>query len=196
MIASILGGYALARYNVRAGESILTVILALSFLPAVSRIVPIHPLPVLRSLRDPAGSDPGLCGRGDPARHLAHGWLVPPDTYPARAGRPHRRRRCRADGAADHPAPSHPGHPRRCHARPHRCREAILAPADPVAEPERPAIYRGAPEIRRRYRVRHQLAALGRGEPPRTHPRADPLRIAATTSRPRGRARRRHQGMR
>ena len=41
MIASILGGYALARYNVRAGESILTVILALSFLPAVSRIVPI-----------------------------------------------------------------------------------------------------------------------------------------------------------
>lgn len=41
MIASILGGYALARYNVRAGESILTVILALSFLPTVSRIVPI-----------------------------------------------------------------------------------------------------------------------------------------------------------
>jgi len=41
MIASILGGYALARYNVRAGESMLTVILALSFLPAVSRIVPI-----------------------------------------------------------------------------------------------------------------------------------------------------------
>ena len=41
MIASILGGYALARYNIRAGESILTVILALSFLPAVSRIVPI-----------------------------------------------------------------------------------------------------------------------------------------------------------
>lgn len=40
-ICSILGGYALARYNVRAGESILTVILALSFLPAVSRIVPI-----------------------------------------------------------------------------------------------------------------------------------------------------------
>jgi len=40
-IASILGGYALARYNVRAGQSLLTVILALSFLPAVSRLVPI-----------------------------------------------------------------------------------------------------------------------------------------------------------
>lgn len=40
-IASILGGYALARYNIRAGESLLIVILALSFLPAVSRIVPI-----------------------------------------------------------------------------------------------------------------------------------------------------------
>jgi multiple sugar transport system permease protein len=40
-IASILGGYALARYNLRAGESLLMVILALSFLPAVSRIVPI-----------------------------------------------------------------------------------------------------------------------------------------------------------
>jgi multiple sugar transport system permease protein len=40
-IASILGGYALARYNVRASESLLTVILALSFLPAVSRLVPI-----------------------------------------------------------------------------------------------------------------------------------------------------------
>lgn len=40
-IASILGGYALARYDVRAGESLLMVILALSFLPAVSRIVPI-----------------------------------------------------------------------------------------------------------------------------------------------------------
>jgi multiple sugar transport system permease protein len=40
-ISSILGGYALARYNVRAGQSLLTVILALSFLPAVSRLVPI-----------------------------------------------------------------------------------------------------------------------------------------------------------
>lgn len=40
-IASILGGYALARYNIRAGQTLLTVILALSFLPAVSRIVPI-----------------------------------------------------------------------------------------------------------------------------------------------------------
>ena len=40
-VASILGGYALARYNIRAGESMLTVVLALSFLPAVSRIVPI-----------------------------------------------------------------------------------------------------------------------------------------------------------
>jgi multiple sugar transport system permease protein len=39
--ASILGGYALARYNMRAGESLLIIILALSFLPAVSRIVPI-----------------------------------------------------------------------------------------------------------------------------------------------------------
>jgi multiple sugar transport system permease protein len=40
-IASILGGYALARYNIRAAQSLLTVILALSFLPAVSRIVPL-----------------------------------------------------------------------------------------------------------------------------------------------------------
>lgn len=40
-IASILGGYALARYDIRAGESLLTIILALSFLPAVSRLVPI-----------------------------------------------------------------------------------------------------------------------------------------------------------
>jgi multiple sugar transport system permease protein len=40
-IAAILGGYALARYNIRAGQSLLTVILALSFLPAVSRLIPI-----------------------------------------------------------------------------------------------------------------------------------------------------------
>jgi multiple sugar transport system permease protein len=40
-IASILGGYALARYDIRAGETLLVLILALSFLPTVSRIVPI-----------------------------------------------------------------------------------------------------------------------------------------------------------
>jgi multiple sugar transport system permease protein len=40
-VASTLGGYALARYDVRAGESLLIVILALSFLPAASRIVPL-----------------------------------------------------------------------------------------------------------------------------------------------------------
>lgn len=40
-VASTLGGYALARYNIRAGEALLIVILALSFLPAASRIVPL-----------------------------------------------------------------------------------------------------------------------------------------------------------
>jgi multiple sugar transport system permease protein len=40
-IASILGGYALARYDIRAGQTLLIIILALSFLPTVSRIVPI-----------------------------------------------------------------------------------------------------------------------------------------------------------
>lgn len=39
--ASILGGYALARYDIRAGQTLLIIILALSFLPTVSRIVPI-----------------------------------------------------------------------------------------------------------------------------------------------------------
>ena len=40
-VASTLGGYALARYDVRAGQALLIVILALSFLPAASRIVPL-----------------------------------------------------------------------------------------------------------------------------------------------------------
>jgi multiple sugar transport system permease protein len=40
-VASTLGGYALARYNVRSGEAVLIVILALSFLPSASRIVPL-----------------------------------------------------------------------------------------------------------------------------------------------------------
>ena len=40
-VASTLGGYALARYNLRSGEAILVVILALSFLPSASRIVPL-----------------------------------------------------------------------------------------------------------------------------------------------------------
>ena len=40
-VASTLGGYALARYNVRSGEALLIVILALSFLPSASRIVPL-----------------------------------------------------------------------------------------------------------------------------------------------------------
>jgi ABC-type glycerol-3-phosphate transport system permease component len=40
-VASTLGGYALARYDLRAGEAILVVILALSFLPSASRIVPL-----------------------------------------------------------------------------------------------------------------------------------------------------------
>lgn len=40
-VASTLGGYALARYDLRSGEAILVVILALSFLPSASRIVPL-----------------------------------------------------------------------------------------------------------------------------------------------------------
>jgi multiple sugar transport system permease protein len=40
-VASTLGGYALARYRMRAGEGLLIVILALSFLPSASRIVPL-----------------------------------------------------------------------------------------------------------------------------------------------------------
>jgi ABC-type glycerol-3-phosphate transport system permease component len=40
-VASTLGGYALARYDLRAGEALLIVILALSFLPSASRIVPL-----------------------------------------------------------------------------------------------------------------------------------------------------------
>jgi multiple sugar transport system permease protein len=40
-VASTLGGYALARYDIRAGQAVLIVILALSFLPAASRIVPL-----------------------------------------------------------------------------------------------------------------------------------------------------------
>jgi ABC-type glycerol-3-phosphate transport system permease component len=40
-VASTLGGYALARYNMKAGEGLLVVILALSFLPSASRIVPL-----------------------------------------------------------------------------------------------------------------------------------------------------------
>ena len=40
-VASTLGGYALARYNMRSGEALLIVILALSFLPSASRIVPL-----------------------------------------------------------------------------------------------------------------------------------------------------------
>ena len=40
-VASTLGGYALARYNMRSGEALLVVVLALSFLPSASRIVPL-----------------------------------------------------------------------------------------------------------------------------------------------------------
>jgi ABC-type glycerol-3-phosphate transport system permease component len=40
-VASSLGGYALARYDLKAGQAVLIVILALSFLPAASRIVPL-----------------------------------------------------------------------------------------------------------------------------------------------------------
>jgi multiple sugar transport system permease protein len=40
-VASTLGGYALARYDMKSGESLLIVVLALSFLPSASRIVPL-----------------------------------------------------------------------------------------------------------------------------------------------------------
>ena len=40
-VASSLGGYALARYNMKSGEALLIVVLALSFLPSASRIVPL-----------------------------------------------------------------------------------------------------------------------------------------------------------
>lgn len=40
-VASTLGGYALARYNMKSGEALLIVVLALSFLPSASRIVPL-----------------------------------------------------------------------------------------------------------------------------------------------------------
>jgi ABC-type glycerol-3-phosphate transport system permease component len=40
-VAASLGGYALARYDLKAGQAVLIVILALSFLPAASRIVPL-----------------------------------------------------------------------------------------------------------------------------------------------------------
>ena len=40
-VASTLGGYALARYNMKSGEALLVVVLALSFLPSASRIVPL-----------------------------------------------------------------------------------------------------------------------------------------------------------
>lgn len=40
-VASTLGGYALARYNMKSGEVLLIVVLALSFLPSASRIVPL-----------------------------------------------------------------------------------------------------------------------------------------------------------
>jgi len=51
-VASTLGGYALARYNMRSGEALLIVILALSFLPSASRIVPLFILT----------SAAGMCG--------------------------------------------------------------------------------------------------------------------------------------
>jgi len=40
-VASTLGGYALARYDMKSGEALLIVVLALSFLPSASRIVPL-----------------------------------------------------------------------------------------------------------------------------------------------------------
>jgi len=40
-VASTLGGYALARYDLKSGEALLVVVLALSFLPSASRIVPL-----------------------------------------------------------------------------------------------------------------------------------------------------------
>jgi multiple sugar transport system permease protein len=66
-VASSLGGYALARYDLKAGQAVLIVILALSFLPAASRIVPLFILlsatghygdPLFVSLAYAAGSTP------------------------------------------------------------------------------------------------------------------------------------------
>ena len=66
-VAATLGGYALARYDLRAGQAVLIVILALSFLPAASRIVPLFILfsaaghygdPVFVILAYAAGSTP------------------------------------------------------------------------------------------------------------------------------------------
>lgn len=66
-IASSLGGYALARYDLKAGQAVLIVILALSFLPAASRIVPLFILlsasghygdPLFVTLAYAAGSTP------------------------------------------------------------------------------------------------------------------------------------------
>ena len=66
-VASSLGGYALARYDLKAGQAVLIVILALSFLPAASRIVPLFILlsatghygdPLFVTLAYAAGSTP------------------------------------------------------------------------------------------------------------------------------------------
>ena len=66
-VASTLGGYALARYDLKAGQAVLIVILALSFLPAASRIVPLFILlsasgnygdPLFVTLAYAAGSTP------------------------------------------------------------------------------------------------------------------------------------------
>ena len=66
-VAASLGGYALARYDLKAGQALLIVILALSFLPAASRIVPLFILlsatghygdPLFVSLAYAAGSTP------------------------------------------------------------------------------------------------------------------------------------------
>jgi multiple sugar transport system permease protein len=66
-VASSLGGYALARYDLKAGQAVLIVILALSFLPAASRIVPLFILlsatghygdPLFVALAYAAGSTP------------------------------------------------------------------------------------------------------------------------------------------
>jgi multiple sugar transport system permease protein len=66
-VAASLGGYALARYDLRAGQAVLIVILALSFLPAASRIVPLFILlsasghygdPAFVTLAYAAGSTP------------------------------------------------------------------------------------------------------------------------------------------
>jgi multiple sugar transport system permease protein len=66
-VAASLGGYALARYDLKAGQAVLIVILALSFLPAASRIVPLFILlsasghygdPLFVTLAYAAGSTP------------------------------------------------------------------------------------------------------------------------------------------